>query len=171
MFSEFLLVGVTAIANAALSSTPAGQNVSLSEAANLLKNNLIAFSSAIRAAWPGAGNFHPRSIGNEVWFSDSKQTEIFFYLDFEGNQGYVVLAENLDMPLFVPTGQLVFPQGRPIYYDRELGFVGEDSLENLLPLDCANSMNPQKTGTYNGQENGAEGCGKIIDPVAYVSAR
>jgi hypothetical protein len=170
MIPELTLVVLATFSNSIYSNDSDPASFSLGDEVALVQHDFASFARAMAAANKEDG-FFATSIEKIIYFFDLKKEERFAYLDFDGDNGYAVLASKLEMPAFCSKGQLAISSNTNIFYDREMGFVTISESGGLDKLDGVGSNYPLKTGAYAGQEAGANGSGKIIDPITYVEAR
>lgn len=141
------------------------------EEVQTLSDQASDFGAAMRRKIPTASNFYPLGLRSVYFLSDPNGGERFAYVDFKGTEGCAVLSPNWEMPYFIPSGHVdstLFQKG-DVYFDRERGFLQEAPSD--ADDESTNLRSLEQSGTYGGQESGAEGCGKIIDPTAYVTSR
>ena len=171
MLSSLALIVLASFSETGPSLAPLTVPEDFKEEVQALSTQVSDFGAAMRRIIPTASNFYPLGLRSAYFLSDPNGGERFAYVDFKGTEGCAVLSPNWEMPCFIPNGHIdpaLFQKGT-VYFDRERGF-----LQETPPEADAGSTNPrlfQQSGTYGGQESGAEGCGKIIDPTAYVASR
>lgn len=99
------------------------------------------------------------------------------YLDFDGDNGYLVVVDNYEIAAYATQGDLAYLRGQePLVYSIYDGFLHYDGEGNLIPYEGATAMTEADWEaytltplgkSYQGQSgNGSDG--QIYDPDAFV---
>lgn len=101
------------------------------------------------------------------------------YLDFDGDNGYLLLADKYELLDFSTSGQLEWFSGDyPVVYSKTEGYCFYDSESNLIPFEREKlaqenadllEENATLSKIYDGQE--ASGSGGIYNPDRYIQSR